>query len=83
MKALMLEDFGRMVIAERAKPQPTGDEVLVEIIATGICGSDIHGFTGENGRRVPGQIMGHETVGVVAECGPGHAASRLSDSATS
>jgi threonine dehydrogenase-like Zn-dependent dehydrogenase len=70
MKALVLEDFGRMVVAERQKPRPTGDEVLVEIVATGICGSDIHGYTGENGRRVPGQVMGHETVGIIAEYGP-------------
>ena len=70
MKALVLEDFGRMVVQEHRKPEPTGEEVLIEIVATGICGSDIHGYTGENGRRVPGQIMGHETVGIVAECGP-------------
>ena len=70
MKALVLEDFGRMAVRERSMPRPVGDEVLIKIVATGICGSDIHGYTGENGRRVPGQIMGHETVGVVAECGP-------------
>jgi threonine dehydrogenase-like Zn-dependent dehydrogenase len=70
MKALVLEDFGRMAVAERDKPRPVADEVLIKIVATGICGSDIHGYTGENGRRVPGQIMGHETVGVVDECGP-------------
>ena len=70
MKALVLDDFGRMAVHERSMPHPVGDEVLVKIVATGICGSDIHGYTGENGRRVPGQIMGHESVGVVAECGP-------------
>lgn len=69
MKALVLEDFGRMTVQERRTPSPAGDEVLIEIVATGICGSDIHGYTGENGRRVPGQIMGHETVGIVAEMG--------------
>jgi threonine dehydrogenase-like Zn-dependent dehydrogenase len=70
MKALVLDDFGCMAVHERSMPHPVGDEVLVKIVATGICGSDIHGYTGENGRRVPGQIMGHESVGVVAECGP-------------
>jgi threonine dehydrogenase-like Zn-dependent dehydrogenase len=69
MKALVLEDFGRMTVRRHRKPQPHGDEVLVKIVATGICGSDIHGYTGENGRRIPGQIMGHESVGIVAECG--------------
>lgn len=70
MKALVLDDFGHMTVRERNKPRPVGDDVLIKIVATGICGSDIHGYTGENGRRVPGQIMGHESVGVVAECGP-------------
>ena len=70
MKALVLDDFGTMSVRERQKPVAERDQILVEIVATGICGSDIHGFTGENGRRVPGQVMGHETVGVVAECGP-------------
>lgn len=70
MKALVLEDFGHMGVHERDTPHPIGDEVLIKIVATGICGSDIHGYTGENGRRVPGQIMGHESVGTVAECGP-------------
>jgi threonine dehydrogenase-like Zn-dependent dehydrogenase len=69
MKALVLDAFGTMSVREQQKPIAGRAQILVEIVATGICGSDIHGFTGENGRRVPGQIMGHETVGVVAECG--------------
>jgi threonine dehydrogenase-like Zn-dependent dehydrogenase len=44
-------------------------QVVVEVIATGICGSDFHGYSGENGRRHPGQIMGHETVGRIRELG--------------
>ena len=45
-------------------------QVVVEVIATGICGSDFHGYSGENGRRHPGQVMGHETVGRIDELGP-------------
>ena len=41
------------------------------MIATGICGSDFHGYSGENGRRHPGQVMGHETVGRIDELGSG------------
>lgn len=69
MKALVLEDFGRLVVAEREEPVLGPDDVLVRVVATGICGSDIHGYTGENGRRIPGQVMGHETVGVVEAVG--------------
>jgi len=69
MRALVLEQFGRMVLADRPVPMPGLGEVLVRVLATGICGSDVHGFTGENGRRTPGQVMGHETVGAVASLG--------------
>lgn len=69
MRALVLRDFGKICVEERPRPTPLDGDVLVRMIATGICGSDVHGYTGENGRRQPGQIMGHETVGVVAELG--------------
>ncbi|WP_228001881.1 zinc-dependent alcohol dehydrogenase [Nocardia australiensis] len=69
MKALVLEEFGRLVIEDRPTPTVGPDEVLLKLTATGICGSDLHGYTGENGRRVPGQVMGHESVGYVARCG--------------
>jgi threonine dehydrogenase-like Zn-dependent dehydrogenase len=77
VKALVLEDFHRMVVAERPRPEPAAGEVLLRIVATGICGSDIHGYTGENGRRVPGQIMGHESVARIEQLGPGTEGSGL------
>jgi threonine dehydrogenase-like Zn-dependent dehydrogenase len=69
MKALVLTSFGRLDVEDRPTPTPADDETVIEIIATGICGSDIHGFTGDNGRRQLGQIMGHETVGRIAALG--------------
>lgn len=78
MRALVLEDFGRMVLTELEDPVAVADEVVVRIIATGICGSDIHGYTGENGRRVRGQVMGHETVGIIDSLGPDARRSDLS-----
>lgn len=71
MKALVLQDFGQMVVEELPDPTAGTGEVLVSVLATGICGSDVHGYTGENGRRAPGQVMGHESVGKVAALGPG------------
>jgi threonine dehydrogenase-like Zn-dependent dehydrogenase len=70
MRALVLRDFGKLVVDEIPAPVPSGDEVLLRIIATGICGSDVHGYTGESGRRAPGQVMGHETVGLIESLGP-------------
>ena len=59
-----------MTVQERPDPVAGPGEVVVAVLSTGICGSDLHGYTGQNGRRVPGQIMGHETVGRVAALGP-------------
>ena len=71
MRVLELKDFHELVVTDRAEPAAGPGEVLIEIVATGICGSDIHGYTGENGRRVPGQVMGHETVGRISALGAG------------
>lgn len=71
MRALQLADFGRMSVIDLPEPIAGAGEVIIEIIATGICGSDVHGFTGENGRRVIGQIMGHESVGRIHSLGDG------------
>lgn len=69
MRALVYHGPGEMGVEDRQDPQPGPDEVLLRITATGICGSDLHGYTGENKRRHPGQIMGHETVGRIAAVG--------------
>ena len=71
MKALVLRGAYDIAVEERPEPQPDPGEVVVEVIATGICGSDFHGYSGENGRRHPGQVMGHETVGRIDELGSG------------
>jgi L-iditol 2-dehydrogenase len=52
-------------------PDPVAgdDDVLIRVKACGICGSDVHGFTGKTGRRIPPLIMGHEAAGIVEEAG--------------
>lgn len=69
MRALVLKDFGEMAVCDLPDPVPAAGEVIVDVVATGICGSDIHGYTGETGRRVRGQVMGHESVGRIAALG--------------
>ena len=69
MRVLTLVDWSKLVVSDRHSPTLGDREVLLQVLATGICGSDIHGFTGENGRRQPGQVMGHETVGRVVAAG--------------
>jgi len=69
MKALVLKEYGRLVVEDVPKPAPQPDEVLVRVRACGICGSDVHGMDGSTGRRIPPLIMGHEGAGEVAEAG--------------
>jgi threonine dehydrogenase-like Zn-dependent dehydrogenase len=70
VRALVYGGPWKLAVEDRPDPVPGRGEALLRVIATGICGSDLHGFTGENGRRVPGMVMGHETVGRVVGTGP-------------
>ncbi|HXQ80147.1 MAG TPA: galactitol-1-phosphate 5-dehydrogenase [Opitutaceae bacterium] len=70
MKALVLKEYGRLVVEDVPRPGLRPDEVLVRVRACGICGSDVHGMDGSTGRRIPPLIMGHEGAGEVAEVGP-------------
>ena len=72
MKALVLEEYNKLVYREVDDPQPPSfGEVLIEVKACGICGSDVHGFDGSTGRRQPPVIMGHEASGVIVKTGAG------------
>jgi len=70
MKALVLKEYGRLVVEDVSRPGLRPDEVLVRVRACGICGSDVHGIDGSTGRRIPPLIMGHEAAGEVADVGP-------------
>ncbi len=71
MKALLLSQYNQLAIAELPAPVPAAEEILVRVAACGICGSDVHGYDGTSGRRIPPIVMGHEAAGVVAAVGPG------------
>ncbi|MCK4966819.1 galactitol-1-phosphate 5-dehydrogenase [bacterium] len=69
MKALVLREYNQFEYTDVPVPKFGPDEVLVEIKACGICGSDVHGMDGSTGRRIPPIIMGHEASGIIAETG--------------
>ena len=69
MKALLLTEYNNLEFTEFPEPQIGSDDLLVHVRACGICGSDVHGFDGSTGRRIPPLIMGHEASGVVAKTG--------------
>ncbi len=69
MKALVLSAYKQLAIEDVPVPQPADDELLVRVKACGICGSDVHGFDGSTGRRIPPIVMGHEAAGIVEAVG--------------
>ena len=72
MKAAVFQGNRRVEIEERPIPAIGDGEVLLRVRASGICGSDVHGFEGKiPDRRPAGLVMGHEACGEVVEAGRG------------
>lgn len=69
MKALLLSEYQRLELVDAPLPELAADEVLLRVEACGICGSDVHGYDGSSGRRIPPVIMGHEAAGTIAKVG--------------
>ena len=68
LKAAILVGKKTMEIKEVQIPEISENEILIKIIATGICGSDVHVFSGESPFDYPVAI-GHEIVGKVGHLG--------------
>lgn len=69
MEALQLTEYHKLELVCLPMPEPAADEVLIRVSACGICGSDVHGYDGSTGRRIPPLVMGHEAAGVIAAVG--------------
>jgi L-iditol 2-dehydrogenase len=69
LQALLLTDYRKLELTSLDRPTIGPSDVLVCVRACGICGSDVHGYDGSTGRRIPPLVMGHESAGVVAEVG--------------
>lgn len=82
MKALLLTDYKQLELTDMPKPEIGANDVLVSVQACGICGSDIHGYDGSSGRRIPPLVMGHEASGVIAAKGSGVTGSEEGDRVT-
>lgn len=70
---------GRVVLEEVDRPEPGAGQVLIEILACGVCRTDLHVVDGE----LPGSscpiVPGHEAVGRVVACGAGVTQHRVGD----
>ncbi len=70
MKALVYTAPNEVVYRDEPEPTVGAGEVLIDVDAVGICGSDMHAYHGHDPRRVPPLILGHEVVGRIVD-GPG------------
>ncbi|KAL2832590.1 chaperonin 10-like protein [Aspergillus cavernicola] len=72
-QALILHPGGSFTYEERPKPTLQSDrDVIVKVIATGLCGSDVHYWQhGRLGRYIVSNplILGHESTGIITETG--------------
>ncbi|GGM65922.1 galactitol-1-phosphate 5-dehydrogenase [Micromonospora sonchi] len=69
MKALVYARPLTMAIQDIPEPVAEPGEVIVDVRAAGICGSELEGFATQNPFRVPPLVMGHEFAGVRVEDG--------------
>ena len=69
MRALVLSEYKHLDVRDVPEPAVGDADVLVRVRACGICGSDVHGYDGSSGRRIPPAVMGHEAAGVVERVG--------------
>jgi 2-desacetyl-2-hydroxyethyl bacteriochlorophyllide A dehydrogenase len=69
LKALVYHGPRNLEWQDWPEPQPGAGEALIAVRAVGICGSDLHGYTGESSRRIPPLVMGHEATGEVLGSG--------------
>ena len=69
MRALLLSEYKTLNVVDMPTPEIGDEDVLVRVRACGICGSDIHGYDGSTGRRIPPLVMGHEAAGVIERAG--------------
>ena len=69
MKAIVFLGNRKLELMEVPDPTPSPDEVVIEIKASGMCGSDLHHYRGPKKDTL--NIAGHEPCGVIAAVGTG------------
>jgi threonine dehydrogenase-like Zn-dependent dehydrogenase len=72
VKALCWEGVGKLAVRDVPEPSLAGDrDAIVRVVASSVCGSDLHLINGYLPAMREGDILGHEFMGEVVEVGPG------------
>jgi len=72
MRAAVLEDFGQpLVVGEVDLAEPRRGEVLVRLVACGVCHTDLYTASGADPSGYAPTVLGHEGAGVVERIGEG------------
>lgn len=73
MKSAVFYGKHDLRVEELSVPKPKEGEVLIKVMACGICGTDVHIYEGDKGCAdcPPGTVIGHEFAGLVEAAGPG------------
>jgi threonine dehydrogenase-like Zn-dependent dehydrogenase len=79
MQALYYPAWDQLEMRDVPEPKPQAGEVVLRVLAVGICGSELHGFVAHAARRTPPLIMGHEFSGEITDLGPGVTEFRVGD----
>lgn len=82
MKSMVLTEYKRLELKDMPVPDVGPGDVRIRVHSCGICGSDVHGFDGSSGRRIPPLIMGHEAAGTVDAVGKNVESIRTGDRVT-
>lgn len=69
MRAGVLSEVGRVEVREVPDPSPGEGELLLRVVACGICGTDVRTFANGDPRAPVPWILGHEVVGTVERVG--------------
>jgi len=69
MKAAVTTEFGKIEYTDVPVPEIDDDEALIQVVCSGVCGTDLHVFQGHHPSAEPPVIMGHEFSGIIRKIG--------------
>ena len=67
MKALYLEKKYDLYVKEVEEPKPRKKHGIVKVKMSGVCGTDVHSFSGNNANTIYPLVIGHEAVGTIEQ----------------